>query len=107
VQRHFRRTYGEDPPTDKTIVRWHNQFKETGNVNLKKMFRPTDHIERECGVFETVMSAQPQKVHRHLKERSNAAITTVTPDMIQRTWSEIDYCPDICRATGGAHIETF
>jgi hypothetical protein len=24
-----------------------------------------------------------------------------------RTWSEIDYRVDICRATGGAHIETF
>jgi hypothetical protein len=43
----------------------------------------------------------------HLKERINAAITTVTPDMIQRTWSEIDYRLGICRATGGAHIETF
>jgi hypothetical protein len=25
VQRHFPRTYGEDPTTDKTIVRWHNK----------------------------------------------------------------------------------
>jgi hypothetical protein len=36
VQRYFRRTYGEDPLTEKNIVRWHNQFKETINVNLKK-----------------------------------------------------------------------
>jgi hypothetical protein len=32
VQRHARRTYGED----KTTVRWHNQFKDTGDVKLKK-----------------------------------------------------------------------
>jgi hypothetical protein len=50
VQRHFRRTYGEDPPTDKTTVHWHNQFKETGNMNLKKPSgRPRtseDNVER-------------------------------------------------------------
>uniref|UniRef100_A0A0L8GRT7 Uncharacterized protein n=1 Tax=Octopus bimaculoides TaxID=37653 RepID=A0A0L8GRT7_OCTBM len=36
VQRHFRRSYGQDPLTDRTIVRWFNQFKVTGNVNIRK-----------------------------------------------------------------------
>jgi hypothetical protein len=45
--------------------------------------------------------------HRHLWGRITAAIAMVTPDMIQRTWHEIKYCLDICRATNGAHIETY
>jgi hypothetical protein len=55
VQRHFRRTYGEDPTTDKTTVRWHNQFKETRNVKLKKSSgRPrtseenVEHLRQSC-----------------------------------------------------------
>jgi hypothetical protein len=43
----------------------------------------------------------------HLKGRINAAVTTVTPDMMQRTLPGIDYRLDICRASQGAHIETF
>jgi hypothetical protein len=27
--------------------------------------------------------------------------------MIHRIWHEIEYCLDICRATNGAHIETY
>jgi hypothetical protein len=39
---------------------------------------------------------------QHLRDR----IATVTPDIIQRTWHEIEYRLDVCRATNGAHIET-
>jgi hypothetical protein len=31
-----------------------------------------------------------------IRDRITAAITTVIPDMIQRTWQEIDYSLDIC-----------
>ncbi|CAL1291506.1 unnamed protein product [Larinioides sclopetarius] len=43
----------------------------------------------------------------HLKRRIIAAIETVTPDMLFKTWKEIDYRLDVCRATNGAHIETY
>jgi hypothetical protein len=44
---------------------------------------------------------------QHLQDRITAAITTVTSDMIMRTWHEIRYHLDICQATNGAHIETY
>ncbi|GBM71395.1 hypothetical protein AVEN_248594-1 [Araneus ventricosus] len=34
-----------------------------------------------------------------------AAIATVTKEMLQRTWLELDYQLDILRATKGAHVE--
>ena len=44
---------------------------------------------------------------QHLRDRIATAIATVTPDVIQRTWHEIEYRLDVCRATNGAHIETY
>jgi hypothetical protein len=32
-------------------------------------------------------------------------VATVTPNMLQATWNEVEYRLDICRATKGAHIE--
>ena len=34
-----------------------------------------------------------------------AAVNSVTPDMLQRVWSELDYRIDVCRVTRGRHIE--
>ena len=30
---------------------------------------------------------------------------TITPDMLQTVWNELDYRVDVCRITKGAHIE--
>ena len=32
-------------------------------------------------------------------------IETITADMLQTVWNELDYHVDICRITNGAHIE--
>jgi len=42
-----------------------------------------------------------------LQERITAAVKSVTPDMLHRIWSELDYRIDVCRVTrgGGGHIE--
>jgi len=40
-----------------------------------------------------------------LQEIITAAVKSVTPDMLQRVWSELDYCIDVCRVTRGGHIE--
>ena len=40
-----------------------------------------------------------------LQERITAAINSVTPDMLQSVWSELDYRIDVCRVTRGGHIE--
>ena len=59
------------------------------------------------GYVKNIVYAEKIRDLVHLRERITAALTTVTPEMIQRTWSEIDYRFDICRATNGAHIETY
>ena len=40
-----------------------------------------------------------------LKVRIRAAIETITDDMLQTVWNELDYRVDVCRITKGAHIE--
>jgi len=40
-----------------------------------------------------------------LKVRIRTAIQTITADMIQTVWNELDYRVDVCRITQGAHIE--
>jgi hypothetical protein len=40
-----------------------------------------------------------------LKLRIVAAIETVTPQMLDNTWGEIEYRLDILRATKGAHVQ--
>jgi len=40
-----------------------------------------------------------------LKVRIRTAIETITADMLQKVWNELDYRVDVCRITKGAHIE--
>ena len=40
-----------------------------------------------------------------LKVRIRTAIQTITTDMLQTVWNELDYRVDVCRITNGAHIE--
>ena len=40
-----------------------------------------------------------------MKERITAALETVTEDMLQRVWHELEYRLNVCRVTGSAHIE--
>jgi len=40
-----------------------------------------------------------------LKVRIRIAIETITADMLQTVWNELDYRVDVCRITKGAHIE--
>ena len=40
-----------------------------------------------------------------LKVRIRTATETITADMLQKVWIELDYRVDVCRITKGAHIE--
>jgi len=40
-----------------------------------------------------------------LKVRIRTTIETITADMLQTGWNELDYRVDVCRITKGAHIE--
>jgi len=42
-----------------------------------------------------------------MKARITDAFATVTEDMLENTWREIDYRLDVLRATNGAHIEVY
>jgi hypothetical protein len=44
---------------------------------------------------------------RDLRVRTVEAVGTSTPDMLQRTWAEIDYRLDILRVTNDAHVEVY
>jgi len=40
-----------------------------------------------------------------LKVGIRTAIETITADILQTVWNELDYRVDVCRITKGAHIE--
>ena len=40
-----------------------------------------------------------------LKVRIRTAIETITADMLQTVWNDLDYRVDVCIITKGAHIE--
>jgi hypothetical protein len=44
---------------------------------------------------------------QELKARMRDALATVTPNMLQATWNEVEYCPDIYRATEEAHTQIY
>ena len=43
----------------------------------------------------------------NLKARITDAFATVTEDMLENTWREIDYRLDVLRATTAAHVEVY
>ena len=59
------------------------------------------------GYTKNIVFAEKIRNIQHLQERITSAIETVTRDMIQKTWQEIEFRLDVFRATNGAHIETY
>ena len=59
------------------------------------------------GYITNIVYAEKIRNIQHLQERITPAIETVTRDMIQKTWQEIEFRLDVCRATIGAHIEMY
>jgi hypothetical protein len=43
----------------------------------------------------------------NLKAKITDAFATITEDMLENTWREIDYQLDVLRATKGAHVEAY
>jgi len=44
-------------------------------------------------------------LERSLLRWRRTAIETITADMLQTVWNELDYRVGVCRLTKGAHIE--
>ena len=59
------------------------------------------------GYIKNIVYAEKIRNIQHLQERVTSAIETVTRDMIQKTWQEIEFRLDVSRAANGAHIETY
>jgi hypothetical protein len=45
------------------------------------------------------------RLERSLLRWRQIAIETITADMLQTVWNELDYRVDVCRISKGAHIE--
>jgi hypothetical protein len=43
----------------------------------------------------------------NLKARITDTFATITEDMLENTWREIDYRLDVLRATKGAYVEVY
>ena len=48
-----------------------------------------------------------EQLHYCLSVLITSAIETITRDMIQKMWQEIEFGLDVSRATNGAHIEMY
>ena len=65
------------------------------------------HLIFSCrGTWRTLYAEKIRNI-QHLQERITSAIETVTRDMIQKTWQEIEFRLDVSRATNDAHIEMY
>jgi len=54
---------------------------------IRFMFLPFPHVSPE------------------MKVRNRTAVDTITADMLQTVWNELDYRVDVCRITSGSYIE--
>jgi len=59
------------------------------------------------GHIKNLVYAEKIRDVRHLRERIVNCVASVPPDMLARTWGEVEYRFDVCRATNGAHIELY
>lgn len=59
------------------------------------------------GYVKNIVYSENIRDLEHLRQRIVDAFQTITPDMLDRVWKEVDYRLDVCRATNGAHIETY
>jgi len=58
------------------------------------------------GVNDTVFSTPVPDI-TNFKARITEAFDTITEDMLENTWREIDYRLDVLRATKRAHVEVY
>ncbi|PSN43230.1 hypothetical protein C0J52_23979 [Blattella germanica] len=110
-------------PTRKNIRFWDNKLRTTGSLlRVKSPGKP--HGPRS---HQRSISTKPAKISscckftvtnstfnrnlidnvQHLKDRIRDTLATVTQNMLQSTWNEVEYRLDICRATWVSHIEIY
>ena len=82
-------------------------FKKQCDVEMASTFTCPDHLRFfSLGISEDPGLCPPLPANvNELKQRITIALETVAQDMLHRAWEELDYRLDLCRVTGGAHIE--
>jgi len=92
---------------------WMQHFQTGG---LGEMVRHTGHHDRRISppldfflwwYVKDKLFSTPVPNITNLKARITDAFTTITEDMLENTWREIDYRLDVLRATKGAHVEVY
>jgi len=91
-------------------------MRDSLTPGLEGVAQHSDHLEAQIsfhlifflwGYIKNIVSAEKIRNIHHLQDRITSAIETVTRDMIQKTWLEIEFRLDVSRATNGAHIEMY
>ena len=92
---------------------WMQHFQTGG---LGEMVRHRGHHDRRISppldfflwryVKDKVFSTPVPDI-TDLKARITDTFATITEDMLENTWREIDYRLDVLRATKGAHVEVY
>jgi len=59
------------------------------------------------GYIKNIVYAEKIRNIQHLQERITSAFETVTRDMIQEMWQEMEFRLDVSRVTNGAHNEMY
>jgi len=92
---------------------WMQHFQTGG---LGEMVRNPGHHDRRIsppfdfflwGYVKDKVFSTPVPGIRNLKARITDAFATITEEMLENTWREIDYRLDVLRATKGAHVEVY
>jgi len=79
------------------------------------MVRHPDHHDRRIlppwllfmGYVKVKVFLTPVPDITNMKARITDAFVTITEDMLENTWREIDYRLDVLRATKGAHVGVY
>jgi len=60
-----------------------------------------------CGYVKDKVFSTPVRDITNLKARITDAFATITEDMLENTWREIDYRLDLLRVRKGTHAEVY
>ena len=77
------------------------QVEERRSLEMKRHFFVLEYARIQSN--KSVQRAFSRKFNKNAP--TGAALETVMQDMLQRVWQQLDYRLDVCRVTGGAHIE--
>jgi len=93
---------------------WMQHFQTGG---LGEMVRHPGHHDRRIsptsldfflwGYVKDKLFSTPVPDITNLKARITNAFATITEDMLENTWREIDYRLEVLRATKRAHVEVY